>query len=598
MDDRRSLKRILRNPLVSLLGGFALAGLGVGVALLILVYFIEPLSSPETRNTVNYRSENFLLWYQKDSPARDGHEELALVLERELSDLIALLEVDRKLIPTPIDVFVHDDTSAMQNSILLRKSAEARATYRAPLDLRVGEEPRARLVELVLAFGWGRCGSQILQIGARLYAIEPERNFHAVLAALPERLFLTLPELIRLEEEGRLPSTLYQRFDSPYSPAMAHSLGDLKSLLEIPTVGKESPEDFRTLETASFVQFLIETKDGIRVLKHAWGVGTTEKLLKQVDLPSPTQLGLAWRKAAMERGKDSPDLDYLRAYYLLGSGDPDAAYAQTRQWSLDALSEAELLLAGRCALAVGAFTEAAQLAKQLGSKETRAKLEGYLALYEGWSVTETQGLRILAAEGPTGSLEELLATLQQAYTSIATRLGLSRADLAARTTLFLYPDAASRDSGASLTPLSSAQSATLHLLQTDDLPYRLGEVLPTYGWQKETYSKLLRTGLAVALSRSEELLTTQGCQLRHEGRWCSLPIVSFGTADPETVEVEAGLLVHYLLKTFGPQDVRAIWAATSPLDRYLSVDTALEEVCGITRRQIEDSLFSSFLHCD
>jgi len=75
-------------------------------------------------------------------------------------------------------------------------------------------------------------------------------------------------------------------------------------------------------------------------------------------------------------------------------------------------------------------------------------------------------------------------------------------------------------------------------------------------------------------------------------------MVSFGTADPETVEVEAGLLVHYLLKTFGPQDVRAIWVATSPLDRYLSVDTALEEVCGITRRQIEDSLFSSFLHCD
>jgi hypothetical protein len=69
-------------------------------------------------------------------------------------------------------------------------------------------------------------------------------------------------------------------------------------------------------------------------------------------------------------------------------------------------------------------------------------------------------------------------------------------------------------------------------------------------------------------------------------------------ASQRTVEVEAGLLLHYLLERYGGEALREIWIATSPLDRYLSFDTALSEVCATTREEIEKSLFSSLLPCN
>ena len=97
---------------------------------------------------------------------------------------------------------------------------------------------------------------------------------------------------------------------------------------------------------------------------------------------------------------------------------------------------------------------------------------------------------------------------------------------------------------------------------------------------------------------SKEHLLEQGCQLWRDGQWVSLSVLDFGAGNRETVEVEAGLLAHFLLETFGAKVVREIWISTSPFDRYLSVDTALEEICGTNREQIEAFLFSSLLNCN
>jgi len=582
----------------SLLGGLVLAGIAVGLAVLILVLVVEPLSRPETKAMVTYRSADFRIWIPKGSPTRERHEDLIHTLEGELGSLIELLEVDRERIPTPIDVFIHDDIPSMRKAILLRKGAHARAGYRAPLDLVVGEATRSRLAELVLAFGWGACGSQILQIGMTQCAAEPERDFHAPIAALPDRLFVTLPELMHLEERGRLPQSLYQRFDAPYSPAMVGSLSGLRDLLELSEKGQDQLVDLPALEAASFVEFLIETKGGIRKVKQAWGIGTTKELLERIDSASLMQLGTVWRETAMEKGKKSSDFPYFRAYYLLSSGDPDAAWAEVSQWSTSALSDNELLLMVRCALSVGEFAETTRLVGELSGKQVPAEAGEFLVQYEGWVVGETKRLRVLAPETMRGSLDELLATGEQACRLMTQRLGLLEEDLPQRLTLFLYPGTVSRDHGASLTPFSATQSAILHILETDDLAYSLGEILPTYAWRKETYSRLLRTGLAVALSRPEQRLIEQGHQLWNDGQWVPLSVVDFGTANRETVEVESGLLAHFLLETFGAQVVREIWTATSPFDRYLSVDTALEEICGTNREQIEPFLFSSLLNCD
>jgi hypothetical protein len=590
-------EKIVRHPVVTLFGGLAIGGIAIGIAVLILVVVVEPVATPELEGTVYYKEGDFVLRYQKDSVGREDHAVLAEVLKKDYEELLDLLDVNPDLVPTPIDVFVHDDVSSMQTSISKRKSPEARSVYLAPLDLLVGEDPRGRLAELILAFGWGRCGSQILHAGIRLYATEPDRDFHAVVAALPDRLFLSLPELICAEERGRFPESLYQQFDSPYSP-VSIAFSDLRKLFGLSVHGEISPEDILPLEAASFVQFLIETKGGIRAVKQAWGRGSTVNLLNRIDSAPPEEIGTHWYATGLEAGREAPDFAFLSVYYLLGGGFPDVAWTRSSAWRVEDLSQYEITLVVRCSLAVGAFTEAGALISYLEEGEAKDDMQALLTLYEGWTVTEAHGLRIFVSPEAAREGWPEISQIERVYESMINRLALQPSDLPERMTLFFHPDTETRDRGESLIPLSSEKNATLHLLPDDGAAYRIGEVLPVYAWGKDTYSRLLRAGVAMALSGDEDLLVEEGCGLRQEERWFSLSSIDFGMTSQRTVEVEAGLLVHYLLKTYGGEALREIWIATSPLDRYLSFDTALNEVCATTREEIEESLFSAFLPCD
>ncbi len=586
---RRDWRKLLRNPSVSLVGGLALGGLGIGLMVLILVFVIQPASTPKQAGMVQYRAGRFILWYDVDSEARTDHGRLAALLIQEAQRLRSELGVVDDRIPDPVDVFVHDDLQALQASIARRKGLQTRAVYEAPLDLLSGEDPSPRLAELILAFGWGRCGSQILRTGMRLYAADPTRDYHAVTAALPDRLYLTLTQLVRLEADGRLPQSLYERFDSPYSPATVGSLADLRDLFTL-SIGGEA--GLSTLECASFVQYLIEVY-GIDAVRRFWGAPNTARLFEEIA-PSSAALGAAWRSAAVAAGKNAPDYLRLRAEYLLESGDPDAAFALTSAWPANGLSGDEILVAARCAFAVGAFGEASDLARR-AQGAVREELGSLVTLYLGWEVRTADHVRVLA---PAGSAESLLASASASVARIASRLDLGSEALPARLTVFAYPDEAPRQTGQALTELPAWQSATLHLLLTDDLPERLGETLPAYAWGKDTYSRLLRGGVATALSRDEAKLVEQGCDLKRTGQWYPLAQVDYGAVGEETVEVEAGLMADYILNRFGPTVLQRIWTLTSPVDRYLSLDGALEEACGITRNEINEFLLLSLLQCD
>jgi len=587
---RRDWRRILRNPGVTLVGGLALGGLGIGLLIAILVFVIQPASTPEQAGMVRYRSGRFILWYDKDSDARAAHERLAASLVETTQRLATELDVADDLLPGAIDVFVYDDLQAMQSGIASRKSTQSRAVYEAPLDLLAGEDPTSRLAELVLAFGWGRGGSQILREGMRVVAADPARDYYAVTAALPDRLFLTLAQLARLEEEGRLPRTLYEQYDAPYSPATIGSLADLRQLLTLSTGGTL---DLSTLQCASFVQYLVETH-GISAVRGFWSAPNTGRLAEAAGAPSIPALEEAWRAAAVAAGKGAPDYPRLRAEYLLESGDPDAAYTLTSSWPTNGLSGQDLAVAARCAFAVGAFAEASQLAAQ-AQGQVRAQLGPFVTLYLGWEARTDRRIRVLA---PKGAAERTLSIVRGALPEMASRLGLGEDALPPRLTVFVYPDAASQHVGEALTSLPSDQSAILHLLATDDPRRPVAEMLPAYAWEKDTYSKLLRDGVAAALSRDEDALKQAGCALREAGRWYPLGQVDYGAVGPETVEVEIGLMIDYLLDRFGPATLEQIWTYTSPLDRYMSLDGALEEACGITRNDINEFLALSFLQCD
>jgi len=589
-------RRVLHNQVTFTIGGLALSGIAIGIALLILVLVVEPVATPELKGTVYYKAGDFILRYQKDSAGREDHAALAEVLKQDYEELLDLLDVSPDLVPTPIDIFVHDDVASMQTSISKRKSPDARSVYLAPLDLLVGEDPRGRLAELVLAFGWGRCASQILHAGTRLYATEPKRDFHAVVAALPDRLFLTLPELIRAEERGRFPESIYQQFDSPYSP-VSIAFSNLRELFGLSIHGEVSPEDIMTLEAASLVRFLIQTKGGIRAVKQAWGRESTADLLNRIDSSPLVEMGARWYAVGMKEGRDAPDYPFLSVYYLLGGGFSDAAWTRSSAWHVEDLSQSEITLAARCALAVGAFTEARALIFRLEEGEAKDAIRALLILYEGWTVTEAHGLRIFVSPQISRERCPEISQIERAFERIIEGLALSTNDLPERMTLFFYPDTETRDRGDSLIPLSSEKNAALYLLPEDDAAYLMAEVLPVYSWGKDTYSRLLRAGVAMALSCDEDLLVEEGCRLLEEELWFSLSSIDFGMASQRTVEVEAGLLMHYLLEKYGGEALRGIWIATSPLDRYLSFDTALSAVCATMREEIEKSLFSSLLCC-
>lgn len=583
-------RRWYQHPVVTTLGGLALGGIGLGFLILLSLHFIVPSTRPETKGALSYQSEHFVLWYNKDSPAKDGHEELLTHLEEELEDLIEFLDVDSALIPKPIDVFVHDDISALQSSIFKRKSGQSSSIYRAPLDLLIEEAPRGRLAELVLAFGWGECHSQILQIGMRLLATFPERNLHAAIAALPERLFIFLSELVAREDRGFIPETIYQIADSPYSSSGIGSLTAIKEVLDLSTRSNEVEEDLLVLGAGSFVQFLVETRGGIDIIRQAWGRGGTEFRLKQITSDSMTQLGQFWATEARNRGETAPDYPYWRAYYLLGSGEPDAAYREARPWADNpSLTERESFLLGQCGAAVGAFDELGALFQQAQSDVT-TRLEQLSELYGSWTVREAEGMRLLFQAGVEESAEAILDEVKWAYSEIRRRLAFAENQLPERLTIFVYTDVPSRDRGSSFFNFSIEQSAIFHVVQTEDIVRCLGEALPSFAWGKRTYSSLLRTGLVKAVFETREDLVAEGCRLLREGRWISLDKVSFQTGDQATVEIETGLFIDYLLVTFGIPAVRAVWIATSPLGRYLSLETALEEICGTTRGEIEEAL--------
>ncbi len=564
----------------------------------VISHWIEPMRTPETRDTVLWESKHFAIRYQEDSPAWQHRKQLATSLEDELADLVDLLQVDQASIPVPIDVFAHDNMDAMLRSIALRKSPSSEGVYLAPLDMLVDEPVRPRLAELVLAFGWGECGSQLLYFGVSKYASQPERNFHATVSALPQRLFLSLSELIHMKEKGEFALSLYQAYDSPYCSASLTSLSDFKEFREWNRSSLSQSERLSRLEAASFVQFLMETLGGIDEVRRGWGAGGTKRLLGRISSDSIASLGASWRKWGLRYGEGSADYPYYRAYYLLASGAPDSAYEVSQGWNAGDLSAEELILKARCALAVGEFGQAATIADRLADSEAASSLRRLINAYEGGTSRETASVRVLAPAQFGDDVAAMLSMMADTYDDFVGDLQLEQDEQPNRLTVFIHPNKQVLAIGEGLEPMLTAGTASLYLSSADAFGQGVAELLPRFAWGKDTYSSLLCTGLTVALSWQPGYLVSEGCRLIKENEWVSLDRVGFGSTDAEIVKIQAGLLLRFLLDNFGGQIVKRIWIATSPLDQHLALDTAIEELCGIGRGQIGENIRSEVLDCN
>jgi hypothetical protein len=601
MGSKADWKRVFtkfRKPWVMTAGGFALGALGAAIFVLVLHFVIQPQMSLERRDIYSVAGDRFTVWYHDGSSQRAGYVGLYARLDESLDDLLARLDIDPSAVPSSIDVLVHDDPEQLQASIVQRKSPMATHTFYAVLDLLAGEDPYPRLAELVLAFGWGECVSQLLYSGALTVLLSPDRNHHCPVAAAPPRLRYSFEDLLRLEATGEFPQTLYQRFDSPFSPSMA--LGSLESIATFyslfGTEGALVPEeDFASLHAASLVAYLIDCNGGLGALKSVWGPGSSVAVFERLVCEPLDELGDSWWKAATEGGLAGPTYGYYHALYLFESGEFEEAYRLTRPWRERELSEEDLILGVRCALSAGEFKEAAAWVEGTGSDSGR--VAEWIALFDEWSRVEEDEISVFGGRSAE-ELTRLLTEVREAREQIAAGLGLTSNQLPQRMTVFFYEDAEACQTGRSLTPDVETHQAAWHAAAGDDIDWILARTLPAYAFRASTASNLLRTGLATALTFDRETLIAEGCEILEVGNWTPLWQLGFGGLPQDRFRVQTGLMIRQVMDAHGPGVLRELWRATARLGGAMSFDSALLEYAGTSRREIEQTLLNSLLVCD
>jgi hypothetical protein len=579
-------------------GGLVIGALGAGIFAIVLHYIIQPQMSVETRDVYSVQGAEFTVWYHDGSPQRSEYVNLYARLEESLDDLVARLDVDPSVIPSPIDVLVHDDPGQLQASIAQRKSPMATHTFYAVLDLLAGEDPYSRLAELVLAFGWGECFSQLLYNGALTVLVNPGRNHHSAVAAAPPRLRYSFEDLLRIETVGGFTPTLYQRFDSPFSPSMA--LGSLESIATFyslfGTEGALIPEeDFVSLQAASLVKYLIDCNGGLGALKSVWGPGGSAALFERLACGTSDELSESWWSAAAEEGQSGPTYEYYRALYLFEVGEFEEAYRLTKTWGERPLDEAELALGVRCALSVGEFKEAAGWMESVGTGLDR--VAQWIELFDDWRYVEEDGISIFGDRSDE-ELTRLLSEVREARERIAAGLGVASDQLPQRMAVFFYDDAEARRIGESVTPDVDTHRVAWHVVVGDEIDWILAATLPAYVFRASTASNLLRTGLATALTFDRDTLTKDGCELLSVGEWTPLWQLGFGGVTQDRFRTETGLMVRRVMDAHGPGILRDLWQATARLGAAMSLDSALLEYAGTSRREIEETLLNSVLVCD
>jgi hypothetical protein len=587
-----------RKPWVMTIGGLFLGAAGAAIFVVLLNYVIQPQMSVETRDIYAVRDDRFNVWYHDGSPERARYTELKARLEESLDDLLVRLAIDPSEIPMPIDVVVHDDAGQLQSSIVQRKSLLATYTFSgAVFDLFAGEDPYPRLTELLLAFGWGQCYSQLLYTGATMVLADPDRSFHPTVAAAPPRLRYSLEELLQLDASGQFSQTLYQQLDSPFSARMA--FGSLESIAAFYSLfGSEEnlvpDEDFASLQAASLVEYLIQCNGGIEALKAVWGPGTSRALFERLACGPLDDLSEAWHRTAIADGQTGALYDYYRALYLFEAGEFEEAHRLTQAWRDRTLDDEDVVLAARCAISVGEFEEASEWLEDAGL--TSGQPAEWAALFSGWRGVSSDGVTVFG-DLSEEELSRLLAGVREARERVATGLALSEDDLPQRITVFFYENAETRQAGQGVTPADSMNQTAWHVVVGEDVGWALASTLPAYAYRVGTASNLLRTGLATAVTVGWEDLVAQGCRILTEGAWTPLWQLGFGGVSPEQFRVETGLMIRHLIDVHGLEIVRQLWHATAR-GGGMSFDSAILEYAGTSRRDIERALLNSVLVCD
>jgi hypothetical protein len=427
----------------------------------------------------------------------------------------------------------------------------------------------------------------------------PDRDFHVPLAAAPIRLLYSLEDLFKLEDIDEFEETLYQQYQSPFSTRLAtgtfEGISEFRSMFS--AISDESAEyDIASLQAASLVQYLIDCGGGLEAFQSIWGPGTTEALISRLTCGPLTDLFDEWLTVIQATDPSSPEYEYYRARFLFEAGETVPAAEVTAAWSPSNLSSSECVLAVRTQLAVGNFEEAEWFAS--GAEITVSEaLQDWASAYEGWTQASEGRLTVLG-NGSRVALEEQLHEVQTAYQTATKALGFTEDELPEHVTVFYYESLAARELGATIIPSSSIHQTIWHISMQDNLVETFVVTLPSFVTKRSTASNLLRRGLSAVVTRTRNDLISAGCELIRSGEWTPLWRLGFGGIPNDLLEVQTGLMILYIVETYGMDVIPALWVATARIGGGVSLDTAIRDVLGTSRTEIEKTLLNSALMCE
>lgn len=523
-----------------LLLGFGVVGMGLGLLYLVPQY-IQPIVNPV------YRTEHFEIHYRRDSQIARNIEALGVRLEREFSQALATLEATDQL-SLPIEVLAADDRKRLAQEIQRRRNPYRGGLPGPFLGISPDQEIRGPLLEFLLRFTWGNPAHRLLRVG--LVATLTQPPMESAVAALPgPQLAFTLPELLRWERRGNFSAVMSLR---------EHLEDDLVF-----------PSEFLAqVHAATLVRFLMEL-GRLAKLRQLWKLSPFEEALRSVYGLTLGDLADRWRAWIDEQGRAAPDYSFYRGKYLAAVGMREEA----ERW----------LESARASGDERATTELKRLRCEQGQIHRTA--ENLCAC--PWAATgvcfykESENFVVHYSEDLEPDALKTLALAEASLEDIAQRLRLRREQLPAKLVIFLHAGAAPHFSAI------DALRGVVHLRVGEPVGYALA-LMAVRHWQKhQTYSEVLRRGLAYYLDRSGRDYLKEAEKLSMTPDWVPLAALDFEAYKFESVRVGAATMVGYLLESRGLERFLELWTQTAPLGGDRSLDGALRAVYGLTRERLE-----------
>jgi len=581
--------------------GFGIVGLGLG-----LLYAIPEVIQPYFSQEATYESPNFVFHYAKNA-LPEHPEQYVHNYDQALADVLSALEIPLESLRAKIGskdkrihVYLHASREAIQGAVLKRRRSGE--MHLALLDALYDENPKTQLVELVTAFMFEKPPSRILYTGLRLYLGDPKAEYYAKASALPEISFFTLEELLNLErnQPSRFPETLYEVFNSPRAPAAL----DLEKLAKLMRGGIERaeypPAETLRTEAAAFVKFLIEELGGIEPFKKLWAVHSFAEGMQAIYGLSLQELDARWQQILRERGPKEASYHYLRGKSLAEAGKFVEALGFLKT-ALAASEKPEIYAElGAIYEALGQWQEAEQAFRQahtLGAdKETMELNVKRVKSYSSWSSYHTENLLIHYPADLETNMAEWAIGNEKALQNILKALNVPRQELPDKIVIFLYKDEAQ-------TPKILGEDISLnwtdelkgiiHMKRAKSAAYELAQMIARRMNRALTYSRVLQRGLAFYLDNSGRDYYQEAAMLLKTKAWIPLRTLDFDGYNNPAAQVEAAAMVRYLLERYGIDRFKELWARTSIIGEYMSLESGLLKIYGLSKDALEEALKSA-----